>query len=275
MQKKGHQVVAEIHMWTRGKPDANATEAYSDNVKDPGDESLLAVAVQALGKLTGTVLGGTAVIHAGTGAGAVFVDGTQAGALEGGIAKLDVAQGAHVFEVRVPRFQVASQNATVPLAASADVSFTLTPLCTEETSGLEPSGGGVTARKAIEFTLMGLGAAGLVVSAVEWVRFQAQQSDATSDQTLRSIPSNQTNATYCPSNPHLDACVKYNDALSTRAIAWITFGAGSALAATGLVLWVTDHPGDEPKSAPPAAARVRVLPQTSSTSTGVQVVGSF
>jgi hypothetical protein len=44
-------VSAEVHLWTRVKPDTVARENYADNLKDPNDESLRAIAADLFTKL--------------------------------------------------------------------------------------------------------------------------------------------------------------------------------------------------------------------------------
>jgi hypothetical protein len=55
-KKKGPpgEVSAELHLWTRGKPDAVAHGSYPESLKDPTDESLRSIAATLFGKLTGT-----------------------------------------------------------------------------------------------------------------------------------------------------------------------------------------------------------------------------
>ena len=38
------EVNVDLHLWARGKPDANAHESYADSLKDPNDETLRATA---------------------------------------------------------------------------------------------------------------------------------------------------------------------------------------------------------------------------------------
>jgi hypothetical protein len=47
------EVNAELHLWTRGKPDASAHASYSEGLKDPNDEALRSIASSLFGKLTG------------------------------------------------------------------------------------------------------------------------------------------------------------------------------------------------------------------------------
>src|SRR5271167_3344141 len=48
------QVKAVVHLWTRGKSEVEANTAYSDNLKDPSDESLRTIATTLFGSLSGT-----------------------------------------------------------------------------------------------------------------------------------------------------------------------------------------------------------------------------
>ena len=53
-RKKGAgEVTADVHLWSRGKGDADANETYTDNLKDASDESLRQIAARLFGKLTG------------------------------------------------------------------------------------------------------------------------------------------------------------------------------------------------------------------------------
>jgi hypothetical protein len=54
-RKKGstNEVSADLHLWTRGKPDVIVHESYADSLKDPADPSLRAIAGSLFGKLTG------------------------------------------------------------------------------------------------------------------------------------------------------------------------------------------------------------------------------
>ena len=38
-KEKAGEVSAELRLWSRGKPQVEASEMYSDNLKDPGDEA--------------------------------------------------------------------------------------------------------------------------------------------------------------------------------------------------------------------------------------------
>jgi hypothetical protein len=49
----GHQVTADMHLWTRGKPDVAIHETYSDNLKDQNDDTLRKIATRILDRLAG------------------------------------------------------------------------------------------------------------------------------------------------------------------------------------------------------------------------------
>src|SRR5258708_24833570 len=88
-KKKGPgEVTADLHLWTRGKGDADASETYSDNLKDASDESLKQVSARLFGRMTGGGAGGTLVVPAGPGGGDVPAAGPRAAARGGGGAGL-------------------------------------------------------------------------------------------------------------------------------------------------------------------------------------------
>jgi hypothetical protein len=54
-KKKGApgELSTELHLWTRGKPDASVHGSYSESLKEPNDDSLRAIATNLFWKLTG------------------------------------------------------------------------------------------------------------------------------------------------------------------------------------------------------------------------------
>jgi hypothetical protein len=60
VQKKpgSSEVIAEVHLWTRGKPDTLVRETYSESLKDPNSEGLRAIAANVLSTLSSTPLPG-------------------------------------------------------------------------------------------------------------------------------------------------------------------------------------------------------------------------
>ncbi len=49
--KNHRQIVADLHLWTRGRPPGRTQLTYSDNLTAPGDEALKRLVEDALGKL--------------------------------------------------------------------------------------------------------------------------------------------------------------------------------------------------------------------------------
>jgi hypothetical protein len=260
-RKKGAgEVNADVHLWSRGRLESEATEAYSDNLKDASDESLKQIAARLLGRLTGGVAGGTLVIHAGNGGGAVIVDGVEKATLEGGVARVDVGTGPHTIAVRVPGFASSSQQASVGAGAEQEVNFglTLAPQAPHETTARAP----FPSRKVIAYSAIIVGAGLLIASGVEaaaWVN----DNNASKNDRLQ-VPSTYTDVCAAEVNAAAqDACHKGKDAVTVSTLAWVLGGAGAALAGTGLVLLMTD-PGTRESArdaaAPAQRRRVEVLP---------------
>jgi hypothetical protein len=232
-------VKADIHLWTRGKADVEATNVYSDNLKDPADESLRTIAATLFGNLTGAGAGGTVVVHAGNGGGDVLVDGSPKGTLDGGVAKVDVPLGQHSIAVRVPGFDAPAQTATVAVGADQELTFALTP------SGTPPSEGGTRSsfpmRKVLEYGAIVVGGGLIIVSGVETAAWINDSNQSNTDR--QQVPSNITDVCTTQINHYAqDACNKSKDAQTVSALGWVFGGVGLALVGTGVVMLLTDHP---------------------------------
>ncbi len=92
-KEKSGEVTADLRLWTRGKPQTEATESYAENLKDPSDDALRSVAGRLFAKLTSSNTSGTLVVHAGTASGTVVVDGAPKGKLDEGIARIALPEG--------------------------------------------------------------------------------------------------------------------------------------------------------------------------------------
>jgi hypothetical protein len=272
--KKGAgEVTADVHLWSRGRPETDATEAYSDNLKDASDESLRGVATRLFAKLTGGVSGGTVVVHAGTGKGTVLVDGVDRGALDGGTARVDVPAGSHTITVKVPGFDAQPQTATVAMASDQDMTFTLNPVAAPppETPSTGPS-----ARKVGEWTAIVVGGglmAGGVVMGVKWLVDYLHGKDL-----QNKIPTTTQDACQRLGDQNeKDLCDTSKTVTTDYTIGWILGGAGAAVLGTGLLLLVTDHSSKEGGPAaeqpPQAKPRFEVVPQVGarSASMGLRV----
>jgi hypothetical protein len=273
VKRPAGQVTADMHLWTRGKGDTDVAEAYSDNLKDASDESLRAVAARLFAKITGGVSGGTVVIHAGSGKGAVLVDGTERGALDGGIARVDVPAGSHTITVKVPGYDAQPQTATVAMASDQDVTFNLTPVAAPPP---EPPHSGPSARKVGEWTAIAVGGALLVaggVAGIKWVIDYNHGKDL-QNQVLN------TNHDACQTQDTTQAqqlCQTSHTVTTDYTLGWILGGAGAAVLGTGLLLLVTDHSGEEPPAEQPPQAKPKldVIPQVGTTGANVALRVTF
>lgn len=273
VKRPAGQVTADLHLWTRGKGDVDVADAYSDNLKDASDESLRGVASRLFAKLTGGVSGGTVVVHAGTGKGTVLVDGVERGALDGGMARVDVPTGSHTIAVKVPGFDAQQQTATVAMATDQDMTFTLTPSAAPPP---ETPSSGPSARKVGEWSAIVAGGglmAGGVVMGVKWLIDYLHGKDL-----QNKVPSTTTDACQRLGDQNeKDLCDTSKTVTTDYTIGWILGGAGAAVLGTGLLLLATDHstkeegPGAE--QPPQAKPRFEVVPQVGarSASMGLRV----
>ncbi len=235
-------VKADVHLWSRGKADVEATNVYSDNLKDPADDSLRTIAATLFGNLAGTGAVVTVVVHAGNGGGDVLVDGSPKGALDGGVAKVDVPLGQHSIAVRVPGFDAPAQTTTVAVGAEQDLTFALTP------SANPPSEGGTRSpfpmRKVLEYGAIVVGGGLLIVSGVETAQWINDSNTSNSDR--QQVPASVTDVCTTQYNRYAqDACNKSKDAQTVSALGWVFGGIGAAVLGTGIVLLLTDHSSTE------------------------------
>jgi len=273
-KEKAGEVSADIRLWSRGKPSVEASETYSDNLKDPSDDTLRAIAGKLIAKVLGSTPTGVLVVHAGTGKGAVLVDGASKGHLDEGSARLNVPVGQHTISVRLSGFEAESktvaivegteEEVTVPLsAASHDASEAPAQ---EAEPAPEHRSSGFPLRKALTVTAFVAGGLFLAGAIIEGVVWESDKSGSNSDRS--SIPASVTDV--CSSsqlagqpptvqNAAQDACSKNNSATGASTGAWVFGGVGLGLIATGVVLLVTD-PGHPPSTEPAqASARPRVI----------------
>jgi hypothetical protein len=301
-KKKPNQVVVDMHLWSRGKGDADTIESYTDNLKDASDETLRAIASRIFGKLTGGVASGTLVIHAGTGGGTVSVDGSRKGTLDGGVARIDLPGGAHTVTVDVPGFGSSTQQANVSLGAEQELSFQLSPETREHPTPSTP----FPVRKVLTYGTLIAGGISLAVGATGgsvWIYDYTKNKDdrgkfpggydstkpttpwvadvcsATGVQvgpagmsTPGSLPPDQRAAAD-------DACKKSNDAVRASTVGIVFGSIGAALLGTGLYLMFTDHDAEPTTEKGGAAAapkpRVDVLPIVGVRGGAVQVQVTF
>ncbi len=283
-KQKAGEVTAELRLWTRGKAQIEASESYSDNLKDASDDSLRAIAGRLLAKLTSNGTTGTVLIHAGTATGAVLVDGVEKGNLVDGVARLDVARGQHTLSVSVPGFSAPVQTVTLADGGEQDVSFALSPSPppppAEATPEHEPAEKSTfPVRRVLGYTAVVAGVGLLAAGAIEGANWVSDRN--ASDQDRRSIPSTVTDVCATPFNAAgQDACQKSKDAASSVRLGWIFAGVGAVLTGTGIWLVLSDHgSGSDAPTEPAARATPRpkldVLPALGSRSGSLDVRVTF
>lgn len=268
-KEKAGEVSVELRLWSRGKPQVEASEAYNENLKDPGDEALRAVAGRLFAKLTSNGATGTLVVHAGTAAGSVQVDGVTKGRLDGGVARLDVPEGSHTVVVRVTGFTAPPQEISLQDGGEAEISFALSPI--EGPPGAEgapePAQESVEKkpfplRKVIGYSVVVVGVGFLVAAGIEGESWLSDKN--ASDQDRNSVPNNVSNVCEMQVNQAAqDACQKSTSASHAAKLGWIFAGVGAVLAGTGIWLVVGDHSGEaatEPTARATPRPRFDVLP---------------
>jgi hypothetical protein len=263
-KRKGGEVSVDAHFWSRGKGQVDAAETFSDNLKDPSDDALRAVASKLIAELTNAGSGGssaaagggggerptgTLVVHAGSGGGSVLVDGAEKGTLDGGTARVEVGEGQHTVTVHVPGSQAPSLTTTVKAGGEQEVSFALAPGHDDESEDTGPSKPFPT-RKVVAYSSLGVAVVLITVAAIEGLGWKSDKDD--SDTQRANIPSNvgdacsvagtTPSATYAAAAAA--ACNDSNDAKTKSTISWVTGVAGLAAGGVGVWLLTTDHESD-------------------------------
>lgn len=275
-----NQLAAEVHYWQKGKPDSSVREIFPDTANNATDPAAKAAATHIFEKLTGaSAPGGTLTVTAGTGEGAVLVDGEQKGSLDHGVAHIDLAPGSHEVEVRSSGFMPSKQNVNVVAGNEAQVSMTLVPVAAapevphhdDTQPPPETSSGHGKGRMIVGLALIGLGVIAEGVAGYEGLQFLSNRSTwngyqiTTCDQ--QAAPGTSTNVAGpgaapqlaagcqgstsrhdigCPANgmrgapfASSDQCDAYDSAKSAIAPGFIFAGAGVVLAGAGAVILLT------------------------------------
>jgi len=275
-----HQVNAEIHLWSRGKPDQVARASYSDNLKDANDDSLKKVATEVFTKLYGGA-SGTVVIHASTDTGVVLVDGEQRGTLDHGRATLSLLVGSHAIEVQAPGFAPAHQSVSVAAAGTSALEIVLKP---EGSAAPEGPSKPLPIRPIIAWSAIAAGTVLVVTGVVLGVNYLGDQSDLNSSrQNNYGLPPPAV-ANPCTLGGGFSAtpqtekgCDALNAAHSAEVGEIVTLALGGVLAGGGLYLLLTDHPATPAPAAPAKTGfrSLRFLPSFVPGNGSLSVVGRF
>jgi hypothetical protein len=156
VNKKGAEVIGEMHLWVRGKGTNKIDVRYSANLTEANDEALKKVAAEMLTQLTGGPPKGAVHIKAGDVAGQVFVDGTPIGALSAGEGTFPLGSGPHKIVVKAPGYSDVEASVVVKPNATAEVPLTL--IAAEAPSNIDYKriGGFVGIGAGVAFGVVGL-----------------------------------------------------------------------------------------------------------------------
>jgi hypothetical protein len=251
------EVTVDLHLWSRGRGETVASEAFSDNLREANEDAVKQVAARLFAKLTGGVVGGTVVVRAGRGTGVVLIDGVERTTLEGGTARVDVEGGTHSIAVQTPGSDPVSQTVNVTVGAEQEVTLS----APGGSSAQPPDRDRISSfplRKGLSYGAAVAGAALLVASGIEAVAW-INDKNANHDDRLHVSSGN---ADVCANQENtyaVDACRKSHDAVTVSTLAWAFGAGGAALLGAGIVLLVTDHGSSEGVRAQ-APRRVQITP---------------
>jgi len=264
-------VTADVHLWTRSKGDTHVKESYSDNLKDPGDESLRRLAARLFDKLSGATSPGVVVLQSPDEHAAVYVDGQPRATIERGVARLELTPGPHEIEVRAEGKVPVAHAAQVLSGSEVTVALLAARPPDAAAAPREPAKP-FPVRQVAGWSAVGLGAVSLVVGVVQGARFFSAKSSL--DAERAKVPSNLTDvcSEEAQSNANaVIACRHADDARGARTTGLVFGGVGLALAAVGTYLLVTDKSTKE--TASPGA--LRVVPALGPAGGGLDVAVTF
>ncbi|MGD0678030.1 MAG: hypothetical protein ABSC94_21665 [Polyangiaceae bacterium] len=267
------QVLAQVHRFIRGKPSIDASESYSERLKDADDPALLDVAGRLFDRLVVVRRSGEFVVRAGAHKGTVSIDGVERAALVDGVARISVPAGQHTIAVRGPGFDSPVQIATVAAGGERDLEFQISSgVQTAEAEGpLQAQASSATSGRTIVGYAAIVGGAGLlVVAGIEGLNWLSDRRANDADRV--DVPSTVADVCSDPGSvPAQAACQRGKDAKVASMLGWISGAAGAALAGTGawLVLTGAENPGGT--SAAATRTRFDLLPIVSAHGQSIDV----
>jgi hypothetical protein len=263
----GRQVTADIHLWTRGKPDQAIRESYSDNLKDQNDDTLRKIAGRFFDRLTGGAAA-TMNVHVAS-AGAPWVgeatlaaDDNQKVPLDHGSAVIVLSGGPHVLEVHATGFTSLPQNVIAAPGVNQDLTFELTPVAIAP-----PPAAPVSNKRTVTWAVLVGGGTLIVASGVLGIVFEVERSKLNTERgnnynTFSATPiQDPCNLMGIGPNPQTTAgCSAHNTAQAVEIPMIVSFGVGAALAATGIWLLTSDHKEGQAPASASTLHDVRILP---------------
>lgn len=258
------QVTAEIHLYQKGKADTVLRESYADNLKDSNDDTLRKIAMRIVERLGGNAVG-VVIVKSTEQTGEIVVDGEKHVPVAQGTARVELAAGGHSIELAAGGNTV-KRNVLVTAGRETVVEFT--PQGVVE--GPE-SGSPVKTRKIIGGVTMGVGAILGAVAIYEAFNWNSLLSDGKDYADGLQKPADGRQCREYDSK-----CIQIDkDAKTASALAWSLGGAGAVALGVGAFLFFTDSSSSESTKAEAPKPKARVVPQVSTGSGGVMVLGSF
>ena len=155
----GNQVIADLRLYQRGKPEVRQQFTYSDNLTEPADPALQRLADEMITRLTSFGKIGVARVTAEQSlAGSLFVDGQEQGPFTNGTSELTLPVGDHKFEVRSGTKVLASGSGKVTPTGTLEVQLQPAPKGGVEVSTASTGGGG-NWKKTAGYVGVGVGGA--------------------------------------------------------------------------------------------------------------------
>ncbi|MCC6664952.1 MAG: PEGA domain-containing protein [Polyangiaceae bacterium] len=247
------EVVAVLRLWENGEQKKDTQIKYASNLTDPSDDTLMGIASDAFGKLTGEA-SGVVVVSAGSVTGKVFVDGREAGTVTDGRTELTLPSGEHKIVVKADGFNDAVGTVTVRAGSSAEVTLNPTPVGPGKPANGDPTsdtGTGGTS-KMLGYIGIGVGGALMLTGGYFGIQTLGQVNDsAYEDYRKNVVPDGEDTCKYAESKGEekvIDVCDRNK---RDKTLFWVLTPVGAVLAGVGAYLLVSA--GDEkPKSAKPA-----------------------
>ncbi|AUX26806.1 hypothetical protein SOCEGT47_073760 [Sorangium cellulosum] len=171
LRKSDAVVEGELHLWTRGQPTVTVPVKYSANLTEANDESLRAIAADAIAALTGGPPRGSLRVRTGASRASVLIDGKPAGLVQNGEATFTVTAGPHRVLVKSTGFLDAEASVVVRPVATTDVALSQMP---DESSQLDW-------KRLGGFVGLGAGAVFGTVGVISSVQVASIQGDARYD----------------------------------------------------------------------------------------------
>lgn len=247
------EVVAVLRLWENGEQKKDVQIKYASNLTDPSDDTLMGIASDAFGKLTGEA-SGVVVVSAGSVSGKVFVDGREAGTVTDGRTELTLPSGEHKIVVKAEGFNDAVGTVTVRAGSSAEVTLNPTPAAAGKPANGDPTsdaGTGGTS-KILGYIGVGVGGALMLTGGYFGIQTLGQVKDsAYEDYRKNVVPDGEDTCKYAEAKGEekvVDVCDRNK---RDKTLFWVLTPVGAVLAGVGAYLLVSG--GDEKaKSAKPA-----------------------